>query len=234
MGMQEVKERIAKLLALAGNNPSENEAKAALLKARMLMAEHKLRPEECEVLREQKVVKSLIGVSCTGRTDTWAVNLSAIIAAHYCCIAWRRHTKGTMTQHIGFCGLEDDFEICSRIYRCAFDFVSSESKRIFKENARRISADARRRAAEAYGWGFCVGLQEALKTQQEEHQEWGLVMVVPKEVNEACPGPKTPYGKMKLEDDASVRAGQKGYADGVKFDPSTKLEEAKAPAAICG
>ena len=42
----DVKDKIAKLLALAGNNPSQEEAKAALLRARELMAEHKLRPEE--------------------------------------------------------------------------------------------------------------------------------------------------------------------------------------------
>lgn len=41
-----IKERIAKLLALA-ESPNENEAKAALLKARALMVQHKLRPEEC-------------------------------------------------------------------------------------------------------------------------------------------------------------------------------------------
>ena len=39
-----IKGKIAKLLALA-ESPNENEAKAALLKARELMAEHKLRPE---------------------------------------------------------------------------------------------------------------------------------------------------------------------------------------------
>ena len=40
-----IKDKIAKLLALA-ESPNENEAKAALLKARELMAEHKLRPED--------------------------------------------------------------------------------------------------------------------------------------------------------------------------------------------
>ena len=40
-----IKERIAKLLALA-ESPNENEAKAALLKARALMVQHKLRPED--------------------------------------------------------------------------------------------------------------------------------------------------------------------------------------------
>ena len=40
------KERIRKLLALA-KSPEENEAKAALLKARRLIAEHKLTEEVC-------------------------------------------------------------------------------------------------------------------------------------------------------------------------------------------
>ena len=41
---QDIRDKIAKLLALA-DSPSEAEARAALLKARELMAKHKLRPE---------------------------------------------------------------------------------------------------------------------------------------------------------------------------------------------
>ena len=40
------KDKIRKLLALA-ESPEEAEARAALLKARKLMAEHKLREEDC-------------------------------------------------------------------------------------------------------------------------------------------------------------------------------------------
>nr|DAZ56609.1 MAG TPA: Protein of unknown function (DUF2786) [Caudoviricetes sp.] len=47
-----IKERIAKLLALA-ESPNENEAKAALLKARALMVQHKLRPEECTAKKKR-------------------------------------------------------------------------------------------------------------------------------------------------------------------------------------
>ena len=45
--MYDYKDKIRKLLALA-QSPVEAEAKAALLKARELMAKHKLRPEECQ------------------------------------------------------------------------------------------------------------------------------------------------------------------------------------------
>ena len=45
--MSKITEKIAKLLALA-ESPYEEEAKAALLQARRLMAEHKLMPEDID------------------------------------------------------------------------------------------------------------------------------------------------------------------------------------------
>ena len=63
-----IKEKIAKLLALA-ESPNENEAKAALLKARALMAQHKLRPEECTGKKEKVVTKVLADIKCTTMTD---------------------------------------------------------------------------------------------------------------------------------------------------------------------
>lgn len=83
-----IKDKIAKLLALA-ESPNENEAKAALLKARELMAEHKLRPEEVVKADKVKVIREVLDVTCTAMTNPWAVSLSAIIAEHYCCRAYR-------------------------------------------------------------------------------------------------------------------------------------------------
>ena len=79
-----IKEKIAKLLALA-ESPNENEAKAALLKARALMVQHKLRPEECTGKKEKVVTKVLADIKCTTMTDFWIYKLSDVIAKHYCC-----------------------------------------------------------------------------------------------------------------------------------------------------
>ena len=227
--MADYKDKIAKLLALAGNNSSPEEAKAALLKARKLMAEHKLRPEDCQKEETANVVQSLVGISVTGRKYAWAVSLSAIIARHYCCISYRQHAKGKQTQEIGFAGLEDDFEVCTRIFRYAFDCVKQTSDEIFKAEPTLHSVNQRRKNAEAYGWAFCVGLSEALEKQKEEHQEWGLVMIIPQAVRDTEIGklkPKT-YGNMKAFDESDAVARMRGYSDGLKFDPSTKLAEAK-------
>lgn len=63
-----IKDKIAKLLALA-ESPNENEAKAALLKARELMAEHKLRPEEVVKADKVKVIREVLDVTCTAMTN---------------------------------------------------------------------------------------------------------------------------------------------------------------------
>lgn len=69
-----IKDKIAKLLALA-ESPNENEARAALLKARELMAEHKLRPEEIEKAEKAKVIRDVLDVTCTSMTNPWACSL---------------------------------------------------------------------------------------------------------------------------------------------------------------
>ena len=69
--MADIKDKIAKLLALA-ESPNEAEAKAALLKARELMAKNKLTPEECKEQKNQKLVKDFTDIQCTAMTNPWA------------------------------------------------------------------------------------------------------------------------------------------------------------------
>ena len=233
--MADIRDRIAKLLALAENNPSEGEARSALLRARELMAEHKLRPEECKKTETAKVVQSLIGISVTARKYAWGATLSAIIAHHYCCIAYRWHGSGSQTQEIGFIGLEDDFEIATRIFRYAFDCVKQTSDEIFMQDADCYTARERRKNAEAYGYAFCAGLREAFEEQQKAHQEWGLMMVIPQAVMDTEVGKQTPksYGNAAgVFHHSTIEARQRGYEDGRKFDPATRLTQAKAPLAI--
>ena len=60
------KERIRKILALA-ESPNEHEAKAALLKARQLMAEHKLSESEIRDTGKSNVLEVDSGLTCSKR-----------------------------------------------------------------------------------------------------------------------------------------------------------------------
>ena len=121
--MSKITEKIAKLLALA-ESPYEEEAKAALLQARRLMAEHKLMPEDIEPQENKKVVQECVGVTCTKLSSPWTVYLSTLIAAHYCCRPYRSSVHGSKVSEIGFIGMEDDFKLCKLAFLYAYDCVA--------------------------------------------------------------------------------------------------------------
>lgn len=71
-----------------------------------------------------------IGVECTKLTDHWAVVLGNIIGKRYCCQVFRRHTHGAKKNSVGFAGLEDNFDVCRRIYLYAYDCIKIRFRHI--------------------------------------------------------------------------------------------------------
>lgn len=132
--MVDYKEKIRKLLALA-ESPVEAEARAALLKARQLMAEHKLTERECRAAEKQAVRDVLTDITCSKRREPWIIPLSATIGESYCCKGYRKRYYGQQTQHVGFIGLEDDVEICIAVFKYAVDCIRAGVKKIKAEYA---------------------------------------------------------------------------------------------------
>lgn len=218
--MSSITKKIARLLALA-NSPYEAEARSALLKARQLMAEHKLCPEDITPVQEQKVIQAGSGVTSTKQSTPWASHLAHIIATHYCCSHYLRTVARKKTCEIGFIGFEDDFNICKQIFCYAHECVMSRCRIIRKQ--KEYTAAERRQMCNSYGWGFCQGLQKAYEEQDAQHAEWGLVMVVPQAVTDVVKGMKRiTYAKASSTAWNADYAGL-GYQDGKKFDPGHRL-----------
>lgn len=226
--MANIKDKIAKLLALA-ESPNENEAKLALLKARELMVEYKLSPDEIAREKSEKVKRDVLDLKCTKMTNDWIPTLASVIAAHYCCKAYLYREQYSKTSQIGLIGLEDDFDICKKIVMYAVDCVMSGTRRIKKDPY--APAGRHRKNCNAYGWGFVSGLRKAYEEQEEQHQEWGLVMVVPKavddEVHSICGGSKPkPYGNGRVDYDGRDFA-RSGFEAGKAFDPHRRVENGR-------
>ena len=175
--MSKITEKIAKLLALA-ESPYEEEAKAALLQARHLMAEHKLIPEDIEPQENKKGIR--------------------------------------------FIGMEDDFKLCKLAFLYAYDCVASRCRQI--RTQKEYSAKALREMCNSYGWGFCRGLSAAFQKQEAEHQEWGLVMVVPQAVEDVVSKMKRSSYKISPQSSMNHQYAAMGYADGQEFDMRRRLE----------
>lgn len=216
------KEKIKKLLALA-ESPVEAEAKAALLKARELMAEHKLTERDCKDAEKQEVKDIRTDITCSKRRNPWIIDLSAIIGENYCCRGYRTHGYGRQTQEIGFVGFEDDVEICVEIFKYAVDCVLSGVKQIRQENAC-YSIQYAKRLSDSFGYGFVRGVSEAFEKQQEANEAgWGLVLVAPKEVQEATQHWKSEKFQARTAEEISAGAYTRGYYDGKEFDPTKRI-----------
>ncbi|MBO4913766.1 MAG: DUF2786 domain-containing protein [Oscillospiraceae bacterium] len=231
--MDKVREKIKKLLAL-GESPNENEAREALLRARALMAQHKLCAEDVE--DEPLVISETVEVFCSPEKDAWAVELSAIIAEHYCCGSFRRRRQGDEVE-IGFIALDCDFDLCRDIFRYAYDCVKSSCESLsYQERKKGRSEQIIKRDCNSYAMGFCYGLQTAYERQDKEHRDWALVLSTPKPVSDVMNDmkqAKEPF--LKQEPKAKdLQFLSKGFLDGLRFDPGRRLPEGAVLAAIPG
>lgn len=226
------KDKIRKLLALA-KSPEPEEAKLALLKARKLMAEHKLTERDLEE-HDTTVIQQEIDETFSKKANSWMSPLSTVIGENYCCAAYRcKRGAKTTVWRVGFIGLKDDFEICTKIFKYAVRCIKAEQKKLRKQHRDYYTPQEIAKICDSYGYGFARGVYEAFTRQNEENQEYGLVLKVPKEAKDELDkmGPpkefkKTPQPKTVGELDAAWR----GIEDGRKFDPSNKLQEKKQEA----
>lgn len=208
--MADIKDKIKKLLALAGS-PNENEAKAALLKARELMAKHKLEEHDFE-----SESRELVHLQCddvkwtTDSGNVWMVEICTLLADNYCCTAaWS--TKGR-THTLIVTGFDEDAELCKEACKYAIKFVLGTVKVL-----ERKSMNSHATVCRSYAKGFVEGLQMAFEEQKEEHPEWGLVVVKPQEVMDYEKGLGNKNVKTKKVEFDPL-AYLKGQNDGMNFD----------------
>lgn len=224
--MVNYEEKIRKLLALAGSD-NEHEAKSALLKARELMAIHKIEEIDLVDIAKRNVKRIVTGIEYTKKGEWWIGILAQVIAENYCCrcLYTKYHHCQKMT--IIFVGLDGDVDICEKIFTYAIDSARSCSKYHLEnmEDYKRYTSATKNRIKNSYSYGFALGVQEALEDQKRKKNEsearWGLVMVVPKEVNDYCSGIKVDKysGRHSVYDDEI----SSGYQEGRKFNPNKRI-----------
>ena len=217
--MASVKEKIQKLLSLA-TSPNENEAKAALLKAKELMAKHKLSESDFE--SEDQKLKKYLCEDIRWTTDSgeiWMTSLCKIICDNYCCSSSWSFVKGHRTYTLVIVGVGDDADICKDVVGYAVGFVRSAIKGLQKKYRRQDP----KAISNSYAQGFVTGLEMAFEEQKEDHPEWGLVVVKTEEVNEYEKGLGNKNVKTK-KSDFDPLAYLRGQADGKNFNPHKVID----------
>jgi hypothetical protein len=183
MEREKLIDKISKLFALGDNNPSEEEAKSAISRARKLMAEHDLTEQEIRGGKKSDVIKSSLHVS----SASWVGMVSQEIANNFRCKTYFILNRS----HMAFLGKKDDVEVVIRTFNYVYTFIVAEGKRIRRiYRAKGLSTEG---VFKSYIRGFIVGLREMFEEQnRSESKEWALVMKTPVEVIEE-------FNKLNLE-----------------------------------
>lgn len=198
--MDKMLDKVRKLLALAGNNPSEKEAQAAALKAQKLIAQYNLvLSQDCGEKFIYKLVQAV-----HSNNEGYRKPLAVAIAENFRCKAIM---VGNM---VNFFGREADAEACV----AAFSYLYRVSHNI----GLKMEREARKRGENTHGvansyWsGFIIGIKDALGEQSK-----ALAIVVPEDVkdnfNKEFPNLREGTGGMR-NTGFSYTAYNKGREDG--------------------
>lgn len=209
--------KIKKLLALAGNNPNQEEAKSAMLKAQQLMAENNI---EVSIDEADKIEYGM-EIAKTKMNKAFRFGLAGIIATNFRCRAII--LRSSTDSPIGFFGHKADTAICKEV----FEFAYNAAKRNGDAEYGRYKREGleTKNVFNSYVAGFIKGLGQALAAQSTS-----LMVIVPQDVKEEFhrqfQNTTTHKGDMRMSESVGVNIGafSKGVSDGREILKKRSIE----------
>lgn len=168
MNKEALMKKVEKLLALAGNNPSEEEAQAAMLKAQKLIAEYNLDMSNLSSEDKEEIVMM---AATHSNNEGYRIRLAQVLGANFRC---RVIMCGNT---VNFMGYKTDAEVCVKVYNYAYRLSHNKGLKI--EHQYRKEGLSTKGVANSYWIGFCDGVKTVLDEQCR-----ALMIVVPGEVDE--------------------------------------------------
>ena len=176
---EKIIQTIRKLLELSKNNPSEEEAKSAALKAQELLAKYHIDMKEVESI-DIDAVESIDEVHVDLPAKRWKYRLAKIVANNFRC----KHFyigRGTLV----FYGHKTDAYVASETFKYLFNvgnrLAGREVDRVFAKTG------TSNNVYNSFVAGFCTGLEEALGEQCQ-----ALMIIMPEDV-------KTSFAEMSKD-----------------------------------
>ncbi len=200
--MTKIVDKIQKLLALAGNNPSKNEAQAAALKAQELIAQYNV--DLNNLSGEEKINYKLMAATHSNN-EGYRSRLAVIIADNFRC------KPILIGLTINFFGREGDVDACVEVFNYLYKVSHNQGLKLEREA--RKQGRSTRGVANTYWDGFMAGIKESLDKQCK-----ALMIVTPQDVtdkfNERFSNAKkgTRFGQRHMGFDRSAYTA--GYQDG--------------------
>jgi ribosomal protein S17E len=228
---EKILDKITKILAKTNNNNSSEECDTALLLAQRLMVENGISMEELNLRNAtpDEIIES--SATETAKPPWWQGHLASIIAKNFRCKVFTRVELLGVRKRIKkltFLGYPSDVKTATSILLHARELVSTLSSQYIKKIQREykdnkgVTIHANKLTAEknAYISGYLTGLTEKFKKQVEDNN-WGLVVVTPKDVEEKFNAMSLKHTRNKVIMKNSERAKNEGHQAGLHYQPSS-------------
>lgn len=181
---EKIIQTIRKILELSKNNPSEEEAKSAALKAQELLAKYHLDMKEVESI-DVDTVENIEEVYVSLQSKKWKYRLANIVANNFRC---KHFYIGKST--LVFYGHKTDADIAAETFKYLFDIgnrlAGREVDKVFAETGTSTNV------YNSFVAGFCAGIEEALGEQC-----LALMIVTPEDVKTSFEEKTKNFGTMK-------------------------------------
>ncbi|MEK4448670.1 DUF2786 domain-containing protein [Bacillus sp. FSL M8-0052] len=221
--------KIKGLLAIANDNKNDEESQSAFLLAQKLMMKHDISagdvtdtPEKEEITKGQATAYK--------RLFWWERTLAGIMAKNFKVEFYysNRVLNGDQRRKstIVFFGYESDVQLAKEMYVLAYDAIVLYANRFvddyYKENFIERSIKKTRDLKNSYITGFLEGLKQKFNEQVSQlKEEYGLMVIKPKEVREAYKELSKTFGKptkLRIPNIEEFVAYQRGHQDGNTID----------------
>ena len=203
MTNEKIVEKIKNLLDLANNNPNENEAMAAALKAQELMAKYNVDIKQVETEDDKEMCCMKYENFAKHEMKKWKFSLATIVSKNFCC---KYYVVGGS---VVFYGYKKDAEIAVSVFKFLYESGNKFAVRYYTKCKK--EGKNTKGIMNTYLLGFCAGIKEAF-----DKQCVALMIVTPKEVTESfekmTEGWKTKNVNMTRSHDTA--AFYQGKADG--------------------
>lgn len=214
--MEKILNKIKNLLCLANNNPNENEAIAAALKAQELMAKYNIELDQLDDKKEtREIVREVYHQSGKHEMRKWKIGLATIIAQNFRC---KTYFMGRSSDVV-FYGYKEDAKIALEVFTYLYEIGNKFAVRYY--NKCKKEGKETRGVMNTYLVGFNDGVAEVL-----EKQCTALMIVTPKEVTESfeemTSGWKTVKSTLRLSGDTSAYSN--GKSDGRDMATARNIE----------
>ncbi|UUD44608.1 DUF2786 domain-containing protein [Bacillus pumilus] len=224
--------KIKGLLAIADDSKNDEESQSAFLLAQKLMIKHDIQQSDVETTRDEKqeIIKGQ--AVAYKKLFWWERQLAGIIANNFRVKFYyhNRFLNGEKRRKssIIFFGFENDVNLAKEMYVLAYDAISKYSTRFVKNYYQRDAFVIRtkektKELKNSYMLGFLTGLSEKFEKQVKEmEQEFGLMVITPKEVsrayNDLAKGFSGKAKPVKTPSIGEVEAYHRGRKEGEQMD----------------